>query len=112
MGTIIIEIKGRPWTFILMNDKKFDRLHNQDDGNRTGVTLPHQYEVHFKKSEWTIIDIRHEIGHILFHMSRNDTADLTAAQVEETMCQLIGHDAPEIVMWADRVAERFFGRES
>lgn len=109
--TVTLDIKGRSWTFILMSDAKFDKINNPEGEAHTAMTVQRQYEVHFKKSEWTVIDIRHEIGHILYYMNQTDTADLKPDDVEEVMCQIIGHNAPEIVTWADRVAEKFFGRE-
>ena len=111
MSDITLEIKGRPWKFILVPDKRFDRLHNEDGSARAGLTLPNQYECHFRKSDWCIVDIRHEIGHALFHMSLTSSSDLTPSQVEETMCQIIAVHTPEIILWSDRVAEKFFGRE-
>jgi hypothetical protein len=111
MSSILIDIKGRQWNFILLTDRRFDKLHNEDGKARAGLTLPNQYECHFRKSDWCINDIRHEIGHALYHMSMTGSSDLTPDQVEETMCQLIGYHGPEIMLWADRVAEKFFGRE-
>ena len=111
MLTITIKIKGRPWNFTLITDRKFDKLHNEDDGGRTAVTLTNQYEVHFKKSEWCVKDIRHELGHVLYIMSLTGSVGLTPDQVEETMCEIIGEHCSEIVMWSDRIAEKFFNRE-
>jgi len=111
MASITISIKGRDWNFILLTDRRFDKLHNEDGGSRAGMTSPNQYECHFRKSDWCISDIRHELGHALFHMSLTGSSDLTPDQTEETMCEIIAHHTPEIMLWSDRVAEKFFGRE-
>jgi hypothetical protein len=111
MSQITIDIKGRSWTFQLIPDKRFDKLHNQDGENRSGMTIFGTYSVHFRKSDWCLVDIRHEIGHILYFMSLNASSDLTSNQVEESMCSIIGTHAPEIILWSDRVAECFFRRE-
>lgn len=108
---IIVNIKGRDWTFILMSDKAFDKLNNADGGSRAGVTLPNQYICQFRKSDWCLTDIIHEIGHILYHMSETATAGLTPDQVEETMCQLVAKNYFHIGLWASLIAEKFFGRE-
>lgn len=111
MSEINVDIKGRPWKFLLLTDRRFDKLHNEDEAGRAGITLPNQYECHFRKSDWCIADIRHELGHALFHMSLTASAGPTPDQVEELMCEIIAHHTPEIVLWSDRIAEKFFGRE-
>jgi hypothetical protein len=107
MKEITLNIKGRDWKFKLLSDAKFNKLHNGDGGDRPGVTMPPNYEVHFRKSDWTLIDIRHELGHVLYHMSLTTSSDLTPDQVEETMCSIIGYHVPDIIVWSDRIAEKF-----
>lgn len=111
MSTITIEIKGRPWTFILMPDKRFDKLHNPEGDLATGMTMPNTYEVHFRKSDWCNVDIRHELGHVLFRMSEANAAELSPADVEEVMCEIYAKNYADIGVWSDRIAEKFFGRE-
>lgn len=108
LSKIVIPIKGRNWTFMLLSDRIFDKTHNPegDEGN-AGMTVFSQYEAHFAKSEWSLIDIRHEIGHILRFMGNTTSSTLDADQTEELMCEIIGHHSLEICMWADQVAERF-----
>lgn len=108
---ISLEIKGRPWKFILMPDKRFDKFHNEDGGLRTAITLVNQYEVHFKKSEWCIIDIRHELGHVLKAMSHTNSVDLSPGDMEELMCELYASNYADIALWTDKISEKFFGRE-
>jgi hypothetical protein len=111
-NTISLDIKGRTWTFILMADKKFDKLHNPDiESINVAMTVPSIYEIHFRKSNWDLITIRHEIFHVLYSMGLSGSAELTPAQVEEMAAEIVGHHGPEICLWTDRVAERFLGRE-
>lgn len=111
-NTISLDIKGRTWTFILMADKKFDKLHNPDSESiNVAMTVPSIYEIHFRKSNWDLITIRHEIFHVLYSMGLSGSAELTPAQVEEMAAEIVGHHGPEICLWTDRVAERFLGRE-
>lgn len=110
-SSITLNIKGRDWEFILVPDKTFDKLHNQDGGARPAVTMPNQYRVEFRKSDWCLVDIIHELGHVLYHMNESGTADLTADQVEETMCQLMARNYFDIGRYAGLIAEKFFGRE-
>jgi hypothetical protein len=106
---ITIPIKGRNWNFMLFSDRAFDKLHNSDPENNdnAGMTIFSQYEVHFPKSEWDLVDIRHEIGHILKFMCNTTSAELDSNQTEELMCEIIGNHGQEICMWADQIAERF-----
>ena len=114
MSNITLSIKGRDWAFILMADKRFDKLHNNQDnqdGLNTAMTVGTTYEVHFRKSNWDLITIRHEIFHVLYNMSLSGLAELTPSQVEEMSAEIVGHHLPEIGLWQDRIAERFLGRE-
>jgi len=107
-----IPVKGRKWRFILMTDRAFDKLHNSNEdeslNHNAAMTVPAKYEVHFPKSEWNIVDIRHELTHCYFYMSGTNSSELTPLQVEETLCEIMGKNGPELVMNADRVAECFF----
>ena len=108
---IILNIKGRDWKFLLLTDKRFDKLHNQEGELTTGMTLSNTYEVHFRKSDWCVTDIRHELCHVLKHASNTGTVDLSAEDMEELMCELVASNYSEIGLWSDRIAEKFFGRE-
>jgi hypothetical protein len=104
---ITLSIKGRDWSFKLLTDASFNKLHNYDDGDRPAVTMPQQYEVHFRKSDWTVIDIRHELGHVYYAMSDNESADPTPGQVEEQMCTIIGNYLADIAYYLDRIVEKW-----
>ena len=108
--SITILVKGREWKFSLLSDRVFDKLHNSEPENdqNGAMTLPPKYEVHFPKSSWNIIDIRHELGHVFYTMADVGSSNLTPDQVEETMCTIIGQNHAEIGLIADRVAECFF----
>lgn len=108
LASITRNIKGREWTFKLLSDRVFDKIHNPEgtEGN-TGMTIFSRYEVHFSKSEWDLIDLRHEISHIYFFMSNTGSADLSALQTEETMCEIFGTHGLEMCLLADNVAECF-----
>lgn len=108
MSEITLEIKGRPWKFVLVTDKRYDKLHNKNGEDSVAVTMQGLYEVHFKKSCWDLITIRHEIGHILYNMSLTGSAENTPEQVQEIYCEIIGHHWSDIGIWTDRVAEKFF----
>jgi hypothetical protein len=109
---IVLNIKGRDWTFRLMTDRNFDKLHNSnenpEDNNNAAMTMPASYEIHFRKSDWCLKDIRHEIGHLLYSTSLVNSAKMQPDQVEETFCEIIGEHCSEIILWSDLVAERFF----
>lgn len=107
-----IKVKGRLWKFILMTDRAFDKLHNANGGQNAAMTISTKYEVHFPKSCWDIVNIRHELGHVFYTMSSVNSSDLTPLQVEETMCSIFGSHGPEMMLIADRVAECFFNYKS
>ncbi len=112
MSDVTIDIKGRPWKFVLLPDKRYDKLHNTDpDDMSAAITLPTIYEVHFRKSDWDIVTIRHEILHVLYNASLVSSANLSTHDVQEICAEIVGQHASEIVVWSDRVAQRFFGRE-
>lgn len=101
------EIKGKTWHFKLLSDKVFNKIHNPNDEGNTGMTVFSKYEVHFSKSEWDLVDIRHELFHVYFHMSNTGSAGLDSSQTEETMCEIFGNHALEMIMIADNIAECF-----
>lgn len=109
---ITLDIKGRNWSFVLLTDKSFDKLHNSnedpDDNENVAMTIPSAFEVHFKKSNWNLKDIRHELGHLLYSMSLVNSANHKPDQVEETMCEIIAEHSAEIIHWSDLIANRFF----
>lgn len=110
-NSIILPIKDRNWTFILMSDKAFDKVHNPAGETNTAMTLANQYTVHFRKSDWCFTDIIHELGHVYMAMNDTHVANLTPEQVEETMCQIIARNYFDIGKNANLIAEKFFGRE-
>jgi hypothetical protein len=112
MSEVTIEIKGRPWRFILLPDKRYDKLHNPDpDDISAAITLPTTYEVHFRKSDWDIVTIRHELLHVLYNMSLVSSTNLSTEDVQELCAEIVAHHCSEIIVWSDRIAERFLGRE-
>jgi len=108
MTDITLDIKGRKWKFVLVPDKRYDRQHNpgpEDDS--VAITLPDLTEVHFKKSSWDMVTIRHELAHVLFNLSLVSSASLTPDQVEETFAEIIAHHCSEIIVWSDQIAHKF-----
>ncbi len=111
LASITLPLKGKNWTFRLFTDRAFDKMHNSsvdpDENDNAGMTVFSQYEVHFPKTEWDIVDIRHEILHIYKFMSHTGSATLDAGQTEELLCEIFGNHGLEMCMYADQVAERF-----
>jgi hypothetical protein len=108
---VTLNIKGRDWKFMLMSDKRFDKLHNPTGELHTAMTVANSYEVHFRKSDWCNVDIIHELGHVLKHMSETQSVDLSAHDTEELMCQLYAKNYAEVGLWTSRIAEKFFDRK-
>jgi len=112
MSSITLNIKGRDWRFLLLTDRRYDKLHNPDPEQASqGVTIPTTYEVHFRKSSWDVVTIRHELFHVLFNMSLLSSTDLTTDNLQEISAEIVAHHAIEIILWADRITECFLGRE-
>jgi hypothetical protein len=112
MSTITIDIKGRDWKFILVPDRRYDKLYNDsEEHGSAAITLPTIREVHFRKSDWDLITIRHELLHVLYNMSLVSSTDMSIEDVQELCAEIVGHHAIEIVLWADQIAERFLGRQ-
>jgi hypothetical protein len=111
-NSITLPIRDRNWTFVLMTDKAFDKLHNTaENENNTAMTLANQYVVHFRKSDWCFTDIIHELGHVYMTMNDAHVANLKPEQVEETMCQIMARNYFDIGRNASLITEKFFGRE-
>jgi len=108
MAEAVVNIKGRDWKFILMPDRLFDKLHNAGGEQNVAMTNGGSYEVHFRKSDWDVITVRHELGHILYNSSLTGSAENQPDQVEEIFCEIIGHHWAEIGVWTDRITEKFF----
>lgn len=108
---IVINIKGRDWTFALLPDKTFDKLHNPEGQDNTAMTMVNQYKTDFRKSDWCLVDILHELGHVIYSLSPTRSANLTTGDVEEVMCDIYSSDYFVIGQWAGLIAEKFFGRE-
>lgn len=112
MSSITLQIKGRDWKFALLPDRRYDKLYNSAEGDHSAaITLPTVYEVHFRKSDWDIVTIRHELLHVLYNMSLVSSTSLTPDDVQELCAEIVGHHCSEIILWSDRIAERFLGRE-
>lgn len=108
LASIVIPIKGRNWTFYLLTDRAFDKLHNLNEEQNAAMTVPTSYSVHFAKNHWDLVSILHELGHVYYTMAEVNSSNLTPEQVEETMCSIIGANYQEIGLVAHRVAECFF----
>ena len=113
MSSIVISIKGRDWKFTLVQDKRYDKLYNSEEEGEgsAAITLPTIYEVHFRKSNWDIVTIRHELLHVLYNMSLVSSTNLSTEDVQELCAEIVAHHCTEIILWSDRIAERFLGRE-
>lgn len=112
MSNIVLSVKGRDWNFILIPDKRYDKLHNHTENDHSmAITLPTVYEVHFRKSDWDLGTIRHELLHVLYAMSLVGSTDLSISDVQEICAEIVGQHTPDVVLWTDRIAEKFLGRE-
>lgn len=106
-SSIAINIKGREWKFIVVTDKTFDKRYNPDGDAGCAITIPEDKIVFIKKSFIHLTVIRHEIMHILVFSSLVESSSLTALQVEELCCEIIGEHGPEIQLWAETVMNFF-----
>lgn len=108
MASLTLNIKGRDWTFKLLANKAFDKIHNESENDsNVAMTIPSSYEVHFRKSDWNNATIRHELLHVLFNMSLVGSTDIKPIDVQEICAEIVGEHSPEIILWADRIAEKF-----
>lgn len=111
LASITINIKGRDWTFKLLSDRVFNKQHNPEDEGNAAMTLQSKYEVHFRKSDWSPNAIKHEIGHVLHFASLVGSSDLSAEDSVELMCEIIGEHTEEILLWSNRITERFLNHD-
>jgi hypothetical protein len=109
---ITINVRGTDWTFMLLTDRAFDKLHvtsGAGDTN-TAMTIESLHEVHFRQSDWCVRDIRHELGHVFKASRTTVSTTLTVDNIEEVFCDIIGEHLSEIQLLTDKIAEKFFGR--
>lgn len=104
---ISINIKGREWKFIVIADKTFDKRYNPEHDGGCAITISADKSVFIKKSSIHMPVIRHEIMHILVFSSLIESSSLTALQIEEMCCEIVGEHGPEIQLWAETVMNFF-----
>jgi hypothetical protein len=44
-------------------------------------------------------------------MSLVSSTDLSIVDVQEICAEIVGHHSAEIILWSDRISEKFLGRE-
>lgn len=59
------KIKDIQWTFKLMADRQFNSLHSE--GDYRAITIPDSLEIHFRKSDFSLTVLRHELLHAYVH---------------------------------------------
>ena len=108
-SNITINIKGRDWKFVVIADKTFDKKFNAIPGDDDGcaITLNDDKTVFIKKSSIHLPVIRHEIMHILVFSSLVESSSLTALQMEELCCEIVGEHGQELNLWAEKVMNFF-----
>lgn len=110
---LALNIKGKNWSFILLHDRSFDKLHNSnpDEGDASAITLSSTHEVHFRKSDLEPSVVAHELLHVLVNASLVGSADLSPAQVEELCAEIVGEHYAEIASWTNQILSRFMRKE-
>jgi len=82
-----IKIMGACWVYKLLSEMEFLAEH-PDCEDSDALTLPGKREIHFKIGEVSAGTIRHELRHAYTAELCLDSADITAAQMEEIQCTL------------------------
>ena len=104
MVTTKINVKGREWEARLLTRRKYEKLHGADSG---AITIMSTKQIDFNKSDLNPEDVRHEVFHAYVKESNTESANLTADQMEELCCSLVGEYAIEIIKSADYIISKF-----
>jgi hypothetical protein len=91
---ITLKIRGQEWTVKLYTTEGF---YKQYEEAVAAVTIPNAKEIIFNDDDLSLATVIHELTHAYFAASHVVSANLSADQVEEVMCELIGELGPEIV---------------
>jgi hypothetical protein len=99
-NSIVIEIKGNHYEFILQSPQTYKRNHGSDSA---AITYVKDKKVFFRTDEFNNNTIRHEIAHILFAESHTGSSDLSPDQVEEVFCEIIAEMYSQIQQICDKI---------
>lgn len=99
-----VKIKDVEWTAYLLSDATYKRRMGSDSRALTDIE---RREIYFSKKYLDFETVVHEVIHALYESAMTVSADLTAAQVEEVFCELLGSHYFQIGMYANQIMKGF-----
>ena len=85
METFTKIIKDKQWTFSLLTDKKYEKMHGDDSD---GITYTDQRHVYFRKTGLNIRIVLHELFHTYVSMSLTESMEVDRVGQEELSCEI------------------------
>lgn len=95
-----IHIKGLEWTVVGQTASAYTRAHGKDSA---AITYIVDRVMYFNVSHFNSEYVRHELGHAFAASCGTTSSSLTADQIEELMCEIIGEHGPELMGLADKI---------
>lgn len=95
-----INIKGLEWTVVGQTASAYTRAHGRDSA---AITYLQDRVMYFNLSHFNSEFVRHELGHAYAASCGTTSSSLSADQVEELMCEIIGEHGPELIVLADKI---------
>lgn len=93
-------ILGKKWTVYWLTQEEYT---SQLDSTSVGTADTATRTIKFLCAEADIETVRHELTHAYTHEMSLTVLDLTASQVEEFYCELVGKYGKDIVTKASRI---------
>jgi len=109
MAKTTVKIKGKDWTVKLLTPKMFDKEAAKYGAYNAAAftTLDGSRTILFQKGSMTPGTIRHEILHSIIYEAPVKSADLSAMQVEEMICEIMDSDYLEYISVVEQILVAF-----
>jgi hypothetical protein len=83
---IVLKIKGVDWKVFIQSPAAYRRMHGNDS---SAISYPEDRELYFKKDHIKFGTVCHELLHSYVASSGTTSANITADQMEEHICELL-----------------------
>ncbi len=100
---IVLKVNDDDWTFTIFDDKDYDKKHSPES---CAMTIFDDYAVDFKKGQFCLEDVLHELIHVHYKYCYTDSARLTAHDIEEIFCELISDRISLILKQARKIYKK------
>lgn len=104
---INLKIKGIDWKIFLQTPAAYHRMHGNDS---SAIMYPEDRELYFKKDHLKLGTVIHELLHCYIASAGTTSADISAFQMEEHICELLEDHIFDLLNDAKKVID-FIAKE-